>query len=442
MAYGKSFYSPPLVIPVMFKINTLKNKAQVILAPRKETEAVTLLVMFRVGSRYEAKPINGISHFIEHLFFKGTTKRPSTLILSQELDRVGASFNAFTGKDYTGYYIKVAKDNIELAFDILSDMLFNSLFDPQEIKREKGVIVEEIRMYRDNPLFYIGDLLESIAYQGHSLAWEIAGPEAVINKISRPKIIAYLNSHYHPQNMIIGVAGNYNVNTVRKLLNKYFDKKFGKNLDVNKIVPFQSKQSKPRVKLQFKKTNQAQLALGFNGVGRKDPGYITQIVLAVILGGNMSSRLFIKVRERHGLAYSIMAGIDEHKDTGLFYINAGLKRDKIGLAYKLIVNELKTIKRVTVPRQELTKVKDFLKGKLILSLEDSSNYINWLLKQEIDFGKINTINHLKKQIDQVTAKQVQALAQELFNQDKLNLAIIGPYKNSSYFNKLISKQNI
>jgi len=425
----------------MFKIKKLSNNAQLILAPRKETDAVTLLVMFKTGSRFENRDNNGVSHFIEHLYFKGTKKRPNTNILSQELDKVGAQFNAFTGKDYTGYYIKVAKQHIELAFDILSDMLFNSKFDAKEINRERGVIIEEIRMYKDNPLMYIGDLLEQIAYKGHSLGREIAGPEAVIKKITRNSILQYKDEHYHPENMIVGVGGNYSPVKLNKLLVKYFSKRFGKKKEQN-IIPYISKQSEPRVKLQYKATAQVQLAMGFAGFGRQAKEYIAQLLLATILGGNMSSRLFINIRERYGLAYSIRAGIDEHADSGLFYIEAGLKKDKVDFAYKLILKELRKLKKESVSIKELNKAKDYVKGKMILGLEDSFNYVYWLSRQLVDFKKARTIEQIHADIDKITVEEIQVLAKQIFKQDKLNLAVIGPYKDSLYFNKLIKQQKI
>ena len=443
----------------MFKTKRLKNGSTLILAPRKETDAVTLLVIFKVGSRFENKDNNGVSHFIEHLYFKGTKKRPNTNILSQELDKVGAQFNAFTGKDYTGYYIKVAKHNIELAFDILSDMLWHSKFESKEINRERGVIIEEIRMYRDNPSMYIGDLLEQIAYKGHSLAREIAGPESVVKKISRKDILKYKDVHYRADNMIISVGGNYSPAKLNKLIDKYFGKRFGKKQPAravpdceqrsgrhagreHTITPYISKQSEPRVRLQYKPTAQAQLAMGFTGLGRQDKDYMTQLLLATILGGNMSSRLFINIRERHGLAYSIIAGIDEHADSGLFYIQAGLKKDKLALAYKLMVKELSKLKSSPVPVKELNKAKDYVKGKMVLGLEDSFNYVYWLSRQLVDFDKARTIKQVQADIDKVTAKQIQDLAKQLFTQEKINLAIIGPYKDSLYFNKLIKQQKI
>jgi len=422
----------------MYQIFELKNKAKVIFAPRKETEAVTLLVMFNVGSRDEDRAVNGVSHFIEHLFFKGTKKRPNTQIISQELDKIGASFNAFTGKDYTGYYIKVVKEKAEVAFDILSDMLFNSLFKKSEIDRERGVIVEEIKMYKDNPLFYIGDLLEETVYQGHQLGRDIGGTAKIINNIPRAEIIKYRDSFYEPKRMIIGLAGNISKPKAAQLLDRYFKKRFGKPAKHDRL-DFVDQQKAARIKVHYQKTDQVQMSLGFTAIGRSSGDYLVQVILATILGGNMSSRLFINVRERQGLAYSIRAGIDEHQDISCFYINGGLAKQNVTLAYRLIIRELNKIKKEPVSNEELKKAKDFLVGKLALNIEESFDYISWLIKQYIDVGIIKDLATVKKEINQVTTSQVQQLAKDIFQQDKLNLAIIGPYKDLIYFNKMINQ---
>ena len=425
----------------MFEIKKLSNQAQLILAPRKETNTVTLLVLFKVGSRFEDKNNNGVSHFIEHLYFKGTKKRPNTNIISQDLDRVGAQYNAFTGKDYTGYFIKVAKNNIELAFDVLADMLWHSKFDAKEINRERGVIIEEIRMYKDNPAMHIGELLEELVFKGHTLARGVAGPETVIKNINRADILKYKNEHYRSNNMLVAVGGNYSMVKLNQLIKKYFSKKVG-NKQEYLITPYISKQNQPQLKLQYKKTAQAQLALGFPALGSQSKNYITQLILATILGGNMSSRLFINIRERHGLAYSVQASIDEHADASMFYIQAGLKKDKIGLAYQLIIKELKNIQSTLIGKDELKKAKEHIKGKMLINLENSFSYIFWLSQQLMDDEQIKTIKQFHSLVDKVTPEQIQALAKEIFAQDKLNLAIIGPYKDSLYFNKLIKQYKI
>lgn len=422
----------------MIKIRKLKNGASAIIAERLEAKSVALLVIFRVGSRYEQPQLNGISHFLEHLFFKGTERRPNTLVLTQELDKIGAIFNAFTGKDFTGYYIKVAQEQVHTAFDILSDMLTNSLFDEKELKRERGVIIEEIRMYKDNPIMYIDDLIERSVYQGHSLAQDIAGPEKNIRQMTRKKIIDYHRRYYYGNNTVFGVVGNISKEKAIKMLNDYFAwPTISKKATVNN--PWRTTQNKPRIVVDYKKTKQIQLSLAWPSFGRQHPDYLASVLLALILGGNMSSRLFINIRERHGLCYSIRSEVADHQDNGYLEIRAGLNQDKIELAYQLIIAELQKIKKELVPPAEIDKAKTYWQGKLSLQWEDSLDYLYWLMKQYLDLGETMDLPTLKKKINSITAQDVQRVAQKILLQSRLNLAVIGPYHDKKYFNNLINK---
>lgn len=420
----------------------LANGARVILAPRQETEAVTLLVMFGVGSRQESVDNNGVSHFIEHLFFKGTTHRPSTLLISQELDKIGASYNAFTSKDYTGYYVKVAKKHLPIAFDILSDMLLHPLFKGVEINRERGVIIEEIRMYQDNPAWHIGDILEQSVYRGHPLGQDIAGPEEVIAGIKRSDIIGYRDSFYAPANMVIALAGNFSKTTAHHYLHQYFDKPFGPKQVVSGDHLLVPAQTQPRLQLEYKDTAQAQLALGWVAPGKISSNYWPLLVMATILGGNMSSRLFINVRERNGLAYTVKAGVDDHPDVSTFYVQAGVAKDKLDKTLSLIWRELRQIKNKLVTKTELDKAKDYLQGKLVLSLEDSFTEAYRLAEQTLWQGKVQNIARTKRAIAAVTPAQVRQIARHILNSVNTNLAIIGPYKSKTKFKQWLNKQII
>ena len=277
----------------MYSKTKLKNGLTLITAPLKQTKAVTVLVLLPVGSRYETKQINGVSHFVEHLMFKGTTKRPTSLDITKELDSVGAEFNAFTGKDHTGYYIKVAADRIELAFDILSDMLFNSVFDAKEIEKERGVIIEEINMYHDNPLMYLGALFEETVFGDHPLGWLISGPKPVIKKINRRQILDYRRKFYRPANMILTVSGNFDRTRVKKMTEEYFGQSRG-NKTKSGFKEAVVKNRAVQVKLLYKDTQQVQAGLGFPGLSLSDPKVFALYILAVVLGGNMSSRYSLR----------------------------------------------------------------------------------------------------------------------------------------------------
>ena len=417
----------------MFKEINFKNKAKLLLIPFKDTKAVTVLFLFGVGSRQETAEVNGASHFIEHLMFKGTKKRPTTLDISRALDRVGAEFNAMTSKDYTGYYIKINYENIDLAVDVLADMLLNSKFDAKEINRERGVIIEEINMYHDNPLMLIESLFEEILYEGNTLSWEIAGPEEVIKKITRAQLVNYKSTYYRPDNLVIAVAGKIDGN-VRQLIEKKFAKKLAsKKTKIKPFSPFVDTQNEPRLKLHFRDTKQAQLALGFPAFGYEDPRIYALHLLSIILGGNMSSRLFISVRERRGLAYFVRCYPNYYQDTGNIFIQSGLDTSRIDEALAVILAELKKVKTKGVTAKELQDAKEFLRGKVVLSLEDSSTLAEYFAKQLLLTGKIFTPEQKMKKYDEVTVADIKKLAQTIFQKPKLNLAIIGPFKDEKRF---------
>ncbi|MDP1756641.1 MAG: pitrilysin family protein [Pseudohongiella sp.] len=287
----------------------------------KDTQTFTILVLFKVGSRYETENVNGISHYIEHLMFKGTKKRPNTASISRELDGYGAEFNAFTGKDCTGYYIKINCEHRTAALDILSDMLHNSKFDEKELNRERNVIIEEIHMYRDNPMMHIEDMIEEEIFDNSSLGWGIAGDEASMAKIKRANIVEFFKKQYIPKNTVVVFAGNMEGCDPVALAKKYFNNtkaKTAPTTEFEKITkPFTS-----GTKVKHKETGQFQLAIGFPALKYKDPMMPALTLLSNILGETMSSRLFIKVRERKGLAYFVRSIVSPHQDTGALIIRA------------------------------------------------------------------------------------------------------------------------
>ncbi|MFZ5365169.1 MAG: M16 family metallopeptidase [Patescibacteria group bacterium] len=416
-------------------LHQLPSGAKLILVPNKSTQAVSVMVIFGVGSRHEHKKINGISHFIEHLMFKGTTKRPTTLDISKALDRVGAEFNAGTAKDWTAYYIKVDNQHVELAMDVISDMIMNSKFDQTEIDRERGVIIEEINMYEDNPMMYIEDLLEQVVFDGNTLGWQISGPRSVIRNVSRQDILDYKNLFYQPNNAVICVAGNFPDDILAKV-REYFT--FPKSTDkIPDFQPFEFNQSEPRLKIKNQKTEQAQLAFGFPGYGYKDNRVHALYLLAVILGGNMSSRLFINIRERQGLCYFIRSYINIYQDTGCLVIQSGLDTKRIEQSIELILEELKKVSEEGVSQTELSEAKDFIKGKVILHLENSSDLAEWYAKQEILTDESLSPEDKFKLFDQVTVEDIQKAAKEIFRTECINLALIGPFDGGDQFKKLL-----
>ena len=410
----------------MFTRKIFNNKVRLITIPSKDTQAVTVLFLFGVGSRYESKQINGASHFLEHLMFKGTKKRPSTLAISRELDSVGAEFNAMTSKDYTGYYIKINKDKLELAIDILSDMLLNSVFKESEINRERGVIVEEINMYHDNPLMGIESEFEQEVFKGNTLSYDVAGPASVIKNISRRQLLDYKQKHYRPDNVVVAVAGKFDAG-VNNLIQKYFvDKLKSVNHPKEEFAQFILRQKQTRVRIKYKNTKQMQLALGFPAFGLHDDRKYVLNVLSVILGGNMSSRLFINVRERKGLAYFVRCYPNYYQDTGNIMIQAGLDPARKDEAVQVILDELRKVKKRGVTAKELKDSVEFLNGKTVLNLEDSSHLAEFYAKQELLNNKILTPSQKLRKFKAVTRNDIKKVANEVFRDELLTVAGIGP----------------
>lgn len=412
------------------KKHTLKNGIPVLLEHMPGTQAVTALVLFKVGSRNETKTLNGVSHFVEHLFFKGTDRRPTSLELTKELDGVGADFNAFTGKDYTGYYIKVAKRHTELAVDILEDLLFHPIFDPEEIDRERGVIIEEINMYEDNPMRTSEEYSEQLMYgANHPLGYMIAGPKKNIETVSRKRILDYRDTYYHAGNMVVVLSGNLPKNTM-----KYVRDRFGKAPKAARKAPkqkkFVHKQRSPRMQVVKKNTSQAHLALTFPGPSYNAKEMPVAKVLSVILGGGMSSRLFINVRERKGLCYYIRAGVTPYDDTGAFTIQAGFDKKRIHQAIQAIMDELVDVRDNGVLEEEIKKAKEYMSGKMSIQLEDSENVANWWGTQALHYKNAANPADYEKAIHAVTAKQVLHFARKMFQPENANMVVIGPFSTA------------
>lgn len=396
------------------------------MVPKKNTKAITLLVLFKVGSRYEAPKLAGASHFIEHMMFKGTKRRPTTLDISRELDEVGAEYNAFTGKDLTGYYIKSAGQHFNLGLDILSDMLFNSKFDSKEFKREKGVIVEEIRMYFDNPMFHIEDMIENLVFKGNTLSRNIAGNAKSVLKMSRKAMLDFKNKYYQPKNTVVVAAGDIKKDAL-KLIKNYFGAP-GKRQFIKGFEKFSQIQKTNRFDFLRKKTEQVQLAIGFPAYCYLDKKLPALNLLSIILGGTMSSRLFTEVRERRGLAYFVKTEIQPYEDTGIFTIRAGLDPKRLNEAVQVISKEIYKIKKEGVTEEELRRAKKTIQGRMALALEDSSALASFYGKQEILEGKIKTPEDKLEEVKKVTVKDVERVAREIFDRSKLSLAIISPKK--------------
>lgn len=413
------------------------NGLTLLTVPLPDAPSVTVSLFFKVGSRYEQARINGISHFIEHLHFKGSKKYPTAKKLSEAIDSIGGEFNANTGKEHTQYFIRADQKHLYYIFEVLSDMILNPLFDEKEIEREKGVIIEEINMYKDLPQVHVESVFEKNMWSNQPLGRDIAGIAKVIKSISRNDVLNYRKKFYHPSNLLIAVSGNFNQHQLEKLVDEFWIKLPGKKSTA--FVKAKEKQNDYKLVLEYKKTEQAHIILGFPAFPMQSKKNIPLKVLSVVLGGGMSSRLFIKIREREGLAYYISASGMTYLDTGAFVISAGLRIDSTARAVDMILQELKEIKKNGITRAELRKAKEYLKGKMALALEDTHEKLDWYLGQVAFLKKIKTPGESIKEIEGVTITDVQKIAKNIMRRKKIVLAAVGPFKNKKEFEEKINK---
>jgi predicted Zn-dependent peptidase len=419
-----------------YKKTTLKNGLCVITAPMQGTQTATVAVMIGVGSRYESEREAGLSHFIEHMFFKGTEKRPTTLAISEELDSVGGEFNAFTGKDRTMYYAKVDAKHLGRAMDVVADMYLNSKIEEKEIEKEKGTILQEINMYEDMPMRIVEDVFENLLYAKNSLGRDIAGHKKTVASFRRKDFTDYMKRFYVANDTVISVAGKFDEKKAIGEIKRYFASMGkGKKPGFKKVA---EKQTKPQVKIKFKKTDQTHLYLGVRAYHQEHKNRFAASLLGIILGGNMSSRLFIEVREKRGLAYYVGSSMEAFPDCGYFTSRAGVEHKNLELAVKVILEEYKKISAEEVTEKELQKAKDFVKGKSIMGFEESDEVAMFYADQEVRRRKIMTMEEIFAEIDKVGTKDILRVAKEIFQPNKLNLAVVGPHKDGGKFRKLLN----
>lgn len=424
---------------INFKTKKYANGLNLITAPLNDTEAVTVLVIVGVGSRYETKEQSGISHFLEHLFFKGTKKRPSTLKLSKELDALGAKYNAFTGEEYTGFYIQSAGEKFSRSWEILSDMILNPLIPEREVERERGVILEEMNMYYDTPQAYIGELAKRTVFGNTPLGRDVIGTKEAINSISKNDVVAYRKENYKPSNMIVAIAGDKNTSNWEKAVEQVLGK--GKEEKTPGFQPADVCLRGPKVEIHNKKTDQSHMIVNIPTFPITDPRWRTLEVLTNILGGQMSSRLFIEIRERRGLAYYIKAMPENFHDTGLLSISAGLRTSNVDEALEVIKKELNKMVVKPVTAEELRRAKDNIIGHLALGLEGSFNVAEFLADQLFYENKIRQPEDFVKEYQSVTQKDIQNLSREIFCPENISVTVIGPLgeKEKPKFEKIMLK---
>ncbi len=421
------------------KISLVKKEGlNFLLIPLKESYSITFLILVKTGSEYEKENEAGISHFLEHMCFKGTKKRPNKKILSTELDSIGATYNAFTSHEYTGYFAKAAAEHLDEVLDIISDIYLNSLFEDEEINKERGVILEEKNYYEDTPRLKIEDLIFELLYKDQPAGRPIIGKEEVIKSLNHQDFVRYHNKHYTNEKTLIVLAGNFNSSKAVKKISKLM-----KNIKRGKggaRLKTQFKQTEPAVLIKHKKTDQNHFILAARAFNCFDDRRYTLSVLSTILGEGMSSRLFQKVREELGAAYYINSFDELGIDHGFLGIRSGVAVDKTEKVLNIIKRELDLLKNFEVSEEELKKAKNYIKGNLALSLETSNDYAFYHGLEYLIYNKVYTLEEAYKQIDKVSQSDIQKLAQFLFKPEKMNLALIGNYssKEENKFKKIIS----
>ncbi len=419
----------------VFEKQVLPNGLRVLTAPMPQAKSVACFVMLAAGSRYETRETNGIAHFAEHMFFKGTERRPTARDIAGEIDSIGGEFNAFTGKEYTGYYVKCAAEHRDVALDVLVDMLRNSKFDSEEIEREKGVIVEEMNMYFDTPRDYLEGVYDELLYGDQPLGWDIIGTKDTVRGATRDTFFGYLGRWYRANRMVAGVAGAVGddiLPRVEELLGNVEDGSTGDP------APVEWDQDSPRVKIHSKQSDQAHVRVGVHSYPLEHPDRYALALLATVLGGGMSSRLFSEVRERRGLAYYIYGYNQGYVDAGTLYAQGGVDIERIEEAISTVVGEFRRIAEEPVAPDELEKARNFAKGRLVLSLEDPKGLVLFGLRSEVLEGKAREPDEVMAGFDAVTIEDVQRVAEDIIREERLNLAVIGPFDEPDRFEKLLA----
>jgi predicted Zn-dependent peptidase len=398
-------------------------------------QSTSCFLMFSAGSRFETAETNGIAHFAEHMFFKGTERRPTSRDIAGEVDSIGGEFNAFTGKEYTGYYVKCAAEHAPTAFDVLTDMIGHSRFDPDEIEREKGVIIEEMNMYFDTPRDFMSGLYESLLYGDQPLGWDIIGRKETVRAATRETFLDYIDRWYKPTRLVVGVGGRFDGELLARVEELVSEFAPGEQPGPDPVVL--PSYDEPRVIVHTKQSDQAHISLGVPSYPLAHPDRYVLQLLATVLGGGMSSRLFTEVRERRGLAYYVFGINNSYTDAGSLYSQAGVDINRIDEAVETIVNELRRIADEPVPADELEKARNFTKGRFVLQLESPHGTIMFGLRREVLEGRATEPSEVLDALDTVTAEDIQRVAQDVIARNALNLAVIGPFDDEERFRALI-----
>lgn len=425
-------------IPVSpYEKTTLSNGVRVVTGTMTGVRSASLIFYYNVGSRIEPDEIAGVSHFLEHMLFKGTEKRPDPMTISQEIESVGGLVNAGTGRESTSYWVKVPSPHFALAYDVMADMLRNSVFDAEELDKERKVIFEEIRSIQDIPEELVHELIDELVFPNTAIGRDIAGTEETVGNITRDTMLDFWTRNYGGDRLVVAAGGDVRHEDVVALTERYFGD-LPRSENANVATPVTIDQNQSRVKLVTRDTEQAHFCLSFPAISYHDERRHTQATIEAILSSGMSSRLFQEIREQRGLVYSIYAYFRGYEDVGQGVIYAGTDVERVRETISATVGELKKLRDIPVPEDELERTKTLRKGRLLMSLEDSRSVASWIGSQEATYGHILTPEEIMEKIDAVTVEDVQKLAGELLRDERLSLALIGPFVTEKDYASLLS----
>jgi len=413
----------------LYQKTTLSNGIRVVTGPMKGVRSASLIFYYNVGSRFERPELAGVSHFLEHMLFKGTERRPDPVMISEEIERVGGMLNAATGRENTSYWCKVPSTHTAMAFDVMADMLRNSVFDETELSKERKVIFEEIRSVQDVPEDLVHDLTDELVWGDDPLGRDIAGSIETVGSIGRDAMIDFWTRNYGPERLVIAAGGDVDHGEIVRLAEAAFgDLEPGQP---DSFSPVTVTQNEPRLRVVNRPTEQAHLCISVPAISYRDDRRHAQATIDSILSSGMSSRLFQEIREKRGLVYTVFGYFRGYEDVGQGVIYAGCDIDRVEEATDAILGELRKLRDVRVSDEEMQRNKELRKGRLLMSLEDSRSVASWVGSQEATYGEIKTPEQVMDEIDAVTADDVQALARELFRDEHLNMVVIGPYDSDA-----------
>jgi predicted Zn-dependent peptidase len=423
-------------LPDLYEKTILPNGVRVVTGPMSGVRSVSLIFYYGVGSRYEQGRIAGVSHFLEHMLFKGTERRPDPMMVSQELEGVGGILNAATGRESTNYWCKVPSTHFKLAYDVLADIIRSSLIDRVELDKERSVIFEEIRSIEDSPEDLVHDVIDEVVWGDDPVGRNIAGTEETVGAITREAMVDYWRRNYRPERLVVAAGGNVRHDELVALTEQYFGD-LRPDLPGDEYTPAAVAQAEPRIRIVERDTEQAHLCVAMPALPYSTERRYVQGTIEAILSSGMSSRLFQEIREKRGLVYSVYGYFRPYEDVGQGVIYAGTDLERVEETIGAIVEELRKLRDDGVPEDELRRTKDLRQGRLLMGLEDSKSVASWVGSQELTYGEIRTPEEVMAKIEAVTAAEVKDLAEELFQTVRLNLALIGPYDDPKPYADLL-----